>query len=133
MKRSSVWRKSRPALRDRWRRREAGWRKQRIMVREVSMGTHRTETALRYFTRYDYLKAWRAQGGLCGFCDAPLPVDAMEEVACLGKVGTGQGINPDHDHHTRLFRSLCHGRCNRLINGNTKTTAALLVRYLGRF
>jgi hypothetical protein len=111
--------------RDRWRSRETGWRKQHILMLQ------RDGRTLRPFNRYDYYRAWHDQQGKCGLCDLPLPTNYLEAVGSLvGWVGTGGGINPDHDHRSHRFRSLVHGFCNRSIGGHTQHSALLLINYL---
>ena len=122
-----TWRRSGPRVKDYWRSREAGWRKQRIHVRGPG------ETLI-LFNRYHYRNAWVAQDGRCGFCGRPLSAKHMRDVDSAGVlVGVGTGICPDHDHKTGVFRSLTHGLCNRAIGSHTLKSTDRLAGYLERF
>ena len=133
MESPATWRRLNPlAERDRWRHRESGWRKLHILARG---GLHILgRGAPRYFNRHDYVSAWLAQEGRCGLCGKPLHAERWETASSGGvEVGTGRGINADHDHHTHLFRALVHGRCNRMLSTLTSREAEAVVAYLKRY
>lgn len=109
--------------RNRWRNREREWRRLHIEVET-------TEGGRAPFTRYEYGKAWAVQAGLCGLCHAPLPLTTMEALSGFGEVATGRGISVDHDHGSRLFRSLTHGHCNMAISNLTLERAKQVVSYI---
>ena len=122
-----TWRRNRPRVKDFWRHRESGWRKQRIYIRQAG-------GKLRLFNRHDYRSAWVSQRGVCGFCDRPLSVKKMVVVDSSGiEVGVGRGISVEHDHKTTLFRSLTHGICNRAIGSHTLRSTMRLADYLERY
>lgn len=109
-------------VRERWRRREAGWRALRILSRHG--------TGDRYFTRYDYARMWVAQKGKCGLCDKPLTVVRWEAVSGFPDVGTGRGIDVDHAHSNGYARALLHGLCNRMVSHMDSKKALLVLNYL---